>query len=430
MSLIKELSKEFDLDLIPQEETKNIINHNYSSSKKLNCILNLQDQNQDDKASIVSDLDEDDEPYLNTNDIKSNNIFHNPINLNLQKIENNKDENNNNKFPKYNRMKINLKEELNMGNNNERKYDEDYNEIIEDFLYISGYKTASTISDLQKLKITNIINCSGDLCENLYFSDINYLTLNIRDNVSENIECLFFKCINYISETKEKNGRVLIHCYKGVSRSVSIIISYLIYLHKWTYDEAFDFVQLKRPIANPNIGFYLQLKTFHKRITLDEDRLEIFSVSHFSKSQYDLIACRLIYNNISLKNDKEKDEKEKDDEENNDINEEIGGKREIIINNKGMFIFAMKKNIFIVQGNFISEKNYDLYKNESINYINNIKKFEKLGENIEIKNNKENNIEIIKQEEFEKKYTELINDEFINIKFSDENFIDSKLYVD
>jgi hypothetical protein len=312
-----------------------------------------------------------------------------------------------------------------MDNNNERKIDEDYNEIIKDFLYISGYKTASTISDLRKLKITNIINCSGDLCENLYFSDISYLTLNIRDNVSENIECLFFKCINYINEAKEKDGRVLIHCYKGVSRSVSIIISYLIFLHKWSYDEAFDFVQLKRPIANPNIGFYLQLKTFHKRITLDDDRLEIFSVSHFSKSQYDLIVCRLIYNNISLKNDKEKD-----DEENNEINEEKNEKREIILNNKGMFIFAMKKNIFIVQGNFLSEKNYDIYKNESTNYIKDIKKYEKLGENIEIKNNNENNIEIIKQDDFEKKYTELINDEFIDIKFNEENFIDSKLYVD
>ena len=95
-----------------------------------------------------------------------------------------------------------------------------------------------------------------------------------------------------------------------------------------------------------------------------------------------------------------------------------------------MFIFAMKKNIFIVQGNFLSENNYDIYKNESVNYIMNIKKFERLGENIEIKNNNENNIEIIKQDEFEKKYTELINDEFIDIKFSDENFIDSKLYVD
>jgi hypothetical protein len=177
-------------------------------------------------------------------------------------------------------------------------------------------------------------------------------------------------------------------------------------------------VQLKRPIANPNIGFYLQLKTFHKRITLNEDRLEIFSVSHFSKSQYDLIVCRLIYNNISLKNDKEKD-----DEENNDTIEEKNEKREILLNNKGMFIFAMKKNIFIVQGDFISEKNCELYKNESLAYINNIKKFEKLGKNMD-------NIEIIKQNEFEKKYTELINDAFIDIKFSDENFIDSKLYVD
>ena len=88
-----------------------------------------------------------------------------------------------------------------------------------------------------------------------------------------------------------------------------------------------------------------------------------------------------------------------------------------------MFIFAMKKNIFIVQGDFISEKNCEIYKNESLAYINNIKKFEKLGENIDF-------IEIIKQNEFEKKYTELINDVFIDIKFSDENFIDSKLYVD
>ena len=129
----------------------------------------------------------------------SKNIFHNPINLNL-----NLNKENDNNIPKYNRIKMNLKEVLNMDNNNERKIEEDYNEIIKDFLYISGYKTASTLIDLQNLKITNIINCSGDLCENLSFSGINYLTLNIRDNVSENIECLFFKCINYITIKNEK----------------------------------------------------------------------------------------------------------------------------------------------------------------------------------------------------------------------------------
>ena len=409
MSLIKELYKEFNLDLIPQEENNNDINHNFPSSKKLNSNLKLQEQVQEEKDSIISDLDEDDEPYLNTNEIKNNNKFHNPINLNLNLDNNN--------IPKYNR--INLKEELNMDNNEVKKSDEDYSEIIKDFLFISGYKTASTLSDLQNLKITNIINCSGDLCENLEFSGIHYLTLNIRDNVSENIECIFYKCINYIDEAKEKNGRILIHCYKGVSRSVSVLISYLIYLYKWTYDKAFDFVQLKRPIANPNIGFYLQLKTFHKRITLNTDRLEIFSVSHFSKSQYDLIVCRLIFNNINIKNDK-------DDEEENVINEEKNEKKEIILNIKGMFIFAMKENIFIVEGNNISDKNLNIYKNESIHYINDIRKYENLGEN----NISSDKVKIIKQNEFEEKYDELINDKMISIKFSEDNYIDKKLYVD
>ena len=420
MSLIKELQKEFNLNLTPQEDNNININHNYLSSKKLNSVLNLQEQTQDDKESIVSDLDEDDEPYLNSHEINSKNIFHNPINLNLNlnQVENQAQQNMN-QIPKYNRIKMNLKEELNM-DNNEIKKDEDYNEIIKDFLYISGYKTASTASDLQNMKITNIINCSGDLCENLSFSGVNYLTLNIRDNVSENIECLFFKCINYINEAKEKQGRVLIHCYKGVSRSVSILISYLIYLYKWTYDEAFDFVQSKRSIANPNIGFYLQLKTFHKRITLETDRLEIFSVSHFSKSQYDLIVCRLVYNNISLKNENE------ENSENNEIIEEKKEKKELILNNKGMFIFAKKKNIFIIEGKYITEKNQEIYRNASVEYIKNIKKYEKLGEEI---NNTED-INIIKQSEFEEKYNELINEEFLDIKFSGEDYIDNKLYVD
>ena len=420
MSVIKELQKEFNLNLPSQEDNNIDINHNYFSSKKLNSVLNLQEQTQDDKESIVSDLDEDDEPYLNSHEIKSKNIFHNPINLNLNlnQVEN-QEQQNNSQIPKYNRIKMNLKEELSM-DNNEIKKEEDYNEIVNDFLYISGYKTASTASDLQSMKITNIINCSGDLCENLSFSGINYLTLNIRDNVSENIECLFFKCINYINEAKEKKGRVLIHCYKGVSRSVSILISYLIYLYKWTYDEAFDFVQSKRSIANPNIGFYLQLKTFHKRITLDSDRLEIFSVSHFSKSQYDLIVCRLVYNNISLKNENE------ENNENNEIIEEKKEKKELILNNKGMFIFAKKKKIFIVEGKNITEKNKDIYRNESFEHIKDIKKYEKLGEEI----NKREDINIIKQSEFEGKFNELINEEFLDIKFSEENYIDNKLYVD
>ena len=450
MSYIRELYKLFELN---SNSTENEIDDNDNitntkEEKKDQVNYNLLEYIKDD---IFNDINED---YITPNNFKTNRNRYNQITLiNLQEnLEEEKPEiKNNNRIsldiikdiPKYSRIKTNRNDCY-----YNKTQEEDYSEIIKDFLYISSYKTASTVTDLKNLKITNIINCSGDLCENLSndssLLNIEYLTLNIRDNVSENIECLFFLCINYINDVKEKKGRVLIHCYKGVSRSVSIVIAYLIYLYKWSYDKAFDFVQSKRSIANPNIGFYLQLKTFYKRLTLDNDRLEIFAVSHFCPEQHDLIVCRLIYNNISLKNnnqnknkknlnnneDNEDDEIEDSDENENDNNankEEIEDnieKKEIILNEKGMFIFAMKKNIFIVEGNKISEKNFILYKNAAIDYIKQIKHFEKLGLDIN-----EDNIEIIKQNEMEIKYSELINNHNIIIKFSDSNNMD-KFYVD
>lgn len=456
MSYIKELYKLFNLNSISTEdeieEDNNI--QNIKTSKNDQNNYNLLEDIKDD---VFNDINED---YINQNNFKTNRYSQvTSINLPKNTEEEKTEIKSNNKIsldiikdiPKYSRIKTNRNDCY-----YNRTQEEDYNEIIKDFLYISSYKTASTVTDLKNLKITNIINCSGDLCENLKpessLLNIEYLTLNIRDNVSENIECLFFKCINYINDVKKKKGRVLIHCYKGVSRSVSIVIAYLIYLYKWSYDKAFDFVQSKRSVANPNIGFYLQLKTFQKRLTLEGDRLEIFAVSHFYPEQHDLIVCRLIYNDISLKNAKNKKKNNKnnlkeyevnddenidsDDDDNIDENKGINDdnnkeneeenieKKEVILNEKGMFIFAKKSNIFIVEGNKISEKNYNIYKNSAIDYIKQIKKFEKLGMEID-----ENNIKIIKQNEIETKYKELINDDNIIIKFSDTNNMD-KFYVD
>ena len=458
MSYIRELYKLFDLNEI---STENEIDDNnkiadIKEEKKDQINYNLLDDIKDDE---FNDINED---YITPNNFKTNR-YNKITSINLPK---NIDEEEKPEIKNINKNRISLdiikdipKYSRTKTNRNDcyynRTQEEDYNEIIKDFLYISSYKTASTVTDLKNIKITNIINCSGDLCENLSeessLLNIGYLTLNIKDNVSENIECLFFLCINYINEVKEKKGRVLIHCYKGVSRSVSIVIAYLIYLYKWSYDKAFDFVQSKRSISNPNIGFYLQLKTFYKRLTLESDRLEIFAVSHFCTEQHDLIVCRLIYNNISLKNnnqtknkkyinnneDNKEDESEDSDEndyiENNNDNDNDSNKeepedniekKEIILNEKGMFIFAMKKNIFIVEGNKISEKNYTLYKNAAIDYIKQIKHFEKLGIDIN-----EDNLEIIKQNDMEIKYIELINDHNIILKFSDTNNMD-KFYVD
>ena len=78
--------------------------------------------------------------------------------------------------------------------------------ILDDFLYLSNYKAASNISELEKNNIKYIINCSGDVCENVC-NYINYLTLYLKDNTKENIECVFYKCIDFINKCKKENKK-------------------------------------------------------------------------------------------------------------------------------------------------------------------------------------------------------------------------------
>ena len=72
----------------------------------------------------------------------------------------------------------------------------------------------------------------------------------------------YFKCIKFIENVREKGGSVLFHCILEISRSVSIMIAYIILIEKISYDKAFKIVQSKREISSPNVGFSIQLQKF------------------------------------------------------------------------------------------------------------------------------------------------------------------------
>jgi predicted protein tyrosine phosphatase len=67
----------------------------------------------------------------------------------------------------------------------------------------------------------------------------------------------------------------LVHCFKGMSRSVSVIIAYLLSRHPQrfkSFEEALRHVRNERPIACPNVGFALALRQFQKSITPTTDQ--------------------------------------------------------------------------------------------------------------------------------------------------------------
>jgi hypothetical protein len=89
--------------------------------------------------------------------------------------------------------------------------------------------------------------------------------------VNKFIECLdlpetdFFgilkASIDFINSAFASNdGKVLVHCNAGVSRSTSVILGFLILERGYKFDEAYALVKAKRPCIQPNAGFMNQLR--------------------------------------------------------------------------------------------------------------------------------------------------------------------------
>ena len=72
--------------------------------------------------------------------------------------------------------------------------------------------------------------------------------------------------LHHLDSVHSKGGRVFVHCHAGISRSATVCIAYLMQQQKLTVDEAYKFVQSKRPIISPNLGFMGQLMAFQKSL--------------------------------------------------------------------------------------------------------------------------------------------------------------------
>lgn len=50
-----------------------------------------------------------------------------------------------------------------------------------------------------------------------------------------------------------------VHCRAGKSRSVTVVLAYLIHSHRWALNKAYAYVLERRKGISPNIGFMSEL---------------------------------------------------------------------------------------------------------------------------------------------------------------------------
>ena len=139
--------------------------------------------------------------------------------------------------------------------------------MICDGLYIGDAEAAGESSILEELKIERIISLGNEkeVKKYKYFENVEYLKIVIEDNDNENIGEYFAICNKFISLTSD-SGNVLVHCHKGVSRSATIVIAYLMYTYKTDFYTAFQKLKSIRPIVKPNAGFMKQLKEYSNQL--------------------------------------------------------------------------------------------------------------------------------------------------------------------
>ena len=164
------------------------------------------------------------------------------------------------------------------------------NSILDNYLYLGGGGHANNYHTFKNLKITHCLNITKWIKCNFESKEpeIKYLQIKIDDRFTEDIAQYFDITHKFINnalyniescvieknpfdtdkkdlKTKHIKDRVVfVHCQGGVSRSSSIVISYLMNTKKMRLKQAMDYVSARRPVISPNTGFLKQLQQYER----------------------------------------------------------------------------------------------------------------------------------------------------------------------
>lgn len=150
--------------------------------------------------------------------------------------------------------------------------------VITDGVYVGRYRAARDMAFLKKHGITHIVNCAASSCESMYPAEFTYLNLPLKDEPASEEQlhlpltplARFIPSASFfIQDCLDNGGRVMVHCRKGISRSVSIVAGYLMYERGASLVEALTLVRRRRKVADPNVWFVEDLKLYQMKLELD-----------------------------------------------------------------------------------------------------------------------------------------------------------------
>nr|XP_021529516.1 dual specificity protein phosphatase 13 isoform X3 [Aotus nancymaae] len=146
-------------------------------------------------------------------------------------------------------------------------------------LFLGDAYVARDKSKLTQLGITHVVNAAAgkfqvDTGAKFYHGmSLEYYGIEADDNPFFDLSVYFLPVARYIRAALSlPQGRVLVHCAMGVSRSATLVLAFLMIYENMTLVEAIQTVQAHRNIC-PNSGFLRQLQVLDNRLGQETGRL-------------------------------------------------------------------------------------------------------------------------------------------------------------
>lgn len=141
--------------------------------------------------------------------------------------------------------------------------------IIHPYLYLGGHQSVNDPNELKSQGITHVLNMARELkldAEELAKRNIKLMHISARDGKTYNMRNDFEKAFQFIDDALRTKGKIIINCARGISRSATIVIAYLMYRYNLRLSDAYLLLLSLRPQIRPNSNFRRQLEMFEQEL--------------------------------------------------------------------------------------------------------------------------------------------------------------------
>lgn len=144
----------------------------------------------------------------------------------------------------------------------------DISTILPSFLFLGPeIATQADVDELLALGVRRILNvaieCDDDEGLGLRTAFEKYYRIPMKDSVDESgVSKGIRDACKILDDARLHSAPTYVHCKAGRSRSVTVVLAYLIHANAWTLHTSYQYVAERRHGISPNIGFVAELMEF------------------------------------------------------------------------------------------------------------------------------------------------------------------------